>query len=53
MDKTAVKQVEEYVRKTMKDLVNHHDFKHVDRVRNWALQIAKEEGYVEMKEWRG
>ena len=49
MDKTAVKQVEEYVRETMKEMANHHDFKHVDRVRNWALQIAESEG-VEEKE---
>ena len=47
MDKTVVQKVEEYVRETMKDMVNHHDFKHVDRVRNWALQIAASEGFEE------
>ena len=47
MDKTVVKQVEEYVRETMKDVANHHDFKHVDRVRNRALQIAEREGFKE------
>jgi len=47
MGKTAVQQVEEYVRETMKDMASHHDFKHVDRVRNWALQIAEREGFSE------
>jgi len=26
-----------------------HDFKHADRVRNWALRIAREEGYEDLQ----
>ena len=44
MPKSRVEQVEDYARETLTKEVAH-DFKHVDRVRNWALQIAREEGY--------
>jgi uncharacterized protein len=44
MPKSKVQQVENYVREMLTKAVAH-DFKHVDRVRNWALRIATEEGY--------
>jgi len=44
MPKSRVEQVEDYARETLTKEVAH-DFKHVDRVRNWALRIAREEGY--------
>jgi uncharacterized protein len=44
MPKSKVEQIEDYARETLTKEVAH-DFKHVDRVRNWALRIAKEEGY--------
>ena len=31
------------------DLMIAHDFKHVDRVRNWALVIANEEGFTPLE----
>ncbi len=49
MRKTVVQQVEAYIKKTMKNIVSHHDFKHVDRVRNWALQIAEGEGFKDLE----
>jgi uncharacterized protein len=44
-----IQQIENYVRQSMStvvapDLRIGHDFKHVDRVRCWALRIAKNEG---------
>ena len=44
MPKSRIEQVENYARETLTEEVAH-DFKHVDRVRNWALRIAEEEGY--------
>jgi len=44
MPKSKVEQVEDYARETLIKEVAH-DYKHVDRVRNWALRIAEEEGY--------
>ena len=42
--KQIIKKTEEYVKKCMKNLPpNVHDFKHVDRVRKWAIKIAKAE----------
>lgn len=42
--KQIIKKTEEYVKKCMKALPpNVHDFKHVDRVRKWAIKIAKDE----------
>ncbi|HEY41785.1 MAG TPA: HD domain-containing protein [Dehalococcoidia bacterium] len=46
MDKIG--QIEDYVRSTMTGAVAH-DFKHVDRVRHWALRIAKEEGFEDLE----
>jgi uncharacterized protein len=49
-----IQQTEEYVRQTMagtavRDLTIGHDWKHVDRVRRWALAIAKEEGFTDLE----
>ncbi|UCB43116.1 MAG: HD domain-containing protein [Dehalococcoidales bacterium] len=46
MDK--IRQIEDYVRSTMIGAVAH-DFKHVDRVRQWALLIAEEEGFEDLE----
>jgi uncharacterized protein len=48
--RSAVDQIEYWVRETMEaaqdpDLRRAHDYKHVDRVRRWALRVAEEEGY--------
>ena len=43
-----IQQIEDYVKSIMSDKIAH-DFKHVDRVRNWALQIAKEEGFEDLE----
>jgi putative nucleotidyltransferase with HDIG domain len=45
-------RIEDYVRSTMTTVVQPtlalaHDFQHVARVRHWALQIAKCEGYAD------
>jgi len=47
---SPIERIEHYVRKAMDaaqdpDLRLAHDYKHVDRVRRWALHIAGEEGY--------
>lgn len=43
--KQIIEKTEQYVKQCMKNLPpNVHDFKHVDRVRKWALKIAKAEG---------
>jgi len=42
--KQVIKKTEKYVKECMKTLPpNVHDFKHVDRVRKWAIKIAKAE----------
>jgi putative nucleotidyltransferase with HDIG domain len=43
-----IQQIEDYVRSTMTGVVAH-DFKHVDRVRHWALRIAEEEGFKDLE----
>jgi putative nucleotidyltransferase with HDIG domain len=52
MGTSRIQQIEAYVRQTMAGVAGSvleigHDFKHVDRVRRWALAIAREEGYVD------
>ncbi|MES2088339.1 MAG: HD domain-containing protein [Patescibacteria group bacterium] len=42
-DKDTIKQTEEYVQKTLKAHESGHDWWHIERVRNIALKIAKEE----------
>lgn len=44
----TIQQVEEYVKSVMSDEVAH-DFKHVDRVKNWALQIANKENFEDLE----
>lgn len=50
-----IHQIEEYVKDTFvkaeqnNDLTIAHDYKHVDRVRNWALRIAKKEEYQDLE----
>lgn len=42
--KAIIKKTENFVKKCMQDLPpNVHDYKHVDRVRKWAVKIAKAE----------
>ena len=48
-----IQEIENYVVRTMgkvenPDLRIAHDFKHVDRVRRWALHIARDEGYADL-----
>lgn len=42
---TRIQQIEAFARQHMADGEIAHDYKHVDRVRNRALQIASPEGY--------
>ncbi len=47
MQENRIQHIERYVGRTMAkplvpDLMIAHDFKHVDRVRRWALQIARD-----------
>jgi len=48
MNNKTIQQVEDYVRSVMSDEVAH-DFKHVERVKNWALQIAEKEGFEDLE----
>ncbi|MBI1278822.1 MAG: HD domain-containing protein [Anaerolineaceae bacterium] len=43
-----VQLIEEYAQSLMTGEVAH-DYKHVDRVRHWALKIARQEGYSQME----
>lgn len=47
MHNAILQQIEDFVRPFMVAEVGH-DFKHVDRVRNWALLIARQEGYRDL-----
>ena len=47
MQASKIQQVEDYARQAMAGAVAH-DFKHVDRVRNWALQIALGEDFQDI-----
>lgn len=49
-----IRQVEAFVQQTMDDTQDNdhkiaHDYKHVDRVRRWALAIAGGEGFVALE----
>jgi HD superfamily phosphodiesterase len=51
--RSVIDRIEHYVRETMDaaqdpNLRLAHDYKHVDRVRHWALRIAAEESYSEV-----
>lgn len=48
MENPKIQQVENYVKSIMSEEVAH-DFKHVDRVRNWALKIAQQEGFEDLE----
>lgn len=48
MANKKIQQIEEHVRKIMGNEVAH-GFSHVDRVRKWALQIAKKENYKDLE----
>ena len=54
MQENRIQHIKQYVQMTMAkplvpDLMIAHDFKHVDRVRRWALQIARAEGYENLE----
>jgi len=47
--KQILKKIENYVIKIMKTVKEEsHGFRHVDRVRKWALKIAKKEGNMDL-----
>jgi putative nucleotidyltransferase with HDIG domain len=48
-----IRQIEDYVRQIMDGVVDNdhkiaHGYKHVDRVRRWALAIARAEGFADL-----
>ncbi len=47
MPSDRIQTIEAYARQAMASNVAH-DFKHADRVRNWALSIARAEGYDDL-----
>lgn len=54
MARDRIRQIETYARQSMStfvapDLRIGHDFKHVDRVRHWAIQIARNEGFEDIE----
>jgi uncharacterized protein len=53
MTADRIQQIEDYVRQTLEGVSDNdhriaHGYKHVDRVRRWALAIAREEGFSEL-----
>lgn len=47
--KEIIKKTEEYVKKTMAPLKDEaHGYRHVDRVRKWAIKIGQAEGGVDL-----
>ncbi|MFA5076525.1 MAG: HD domain-containing protein [Patescibacteria group bacterium] len=46
--KNQIKKIEQYVQKISKSQTTH-DYDHVDRVRQWAVLIAKKEKYPDLK----
>jgi len=52
-DSHLIMITEEYVKEVMAQQEGHlviaHDFKHVNRVRNWALHIAQREGFGDLQ----
>ena len=54
MTKDRIQQIEDHVKElvngaTAPELKIAHDFKHTDRVRGWALQIARNEGFEDLE----
>ena len=54
MVKDRIEQIEDYIKQSMgtgtaPDLSIAHDYKHVDRVRGWALRIARGEGIQDLE----
>src|SRR5690349_13699121 len=45
---SRIQTIEAYAKPLMTGEIAH-DFKHVDRVRHWALKIAKQEGYPDLE----
>lgn len=43
-----IKQIENFAKEKTANIIAH-DFMHVNRVRNWALKIAKSEGYQDLE----
>ncbi|MEM8858557.1 MAG: HD domain-containing protein [Chloroflexota bacterium] len=57
MNKTSnrIKEIEKFAKESMASIKNldlklAHDYKHVDRVRGWILQIAQNEGYNNLEQ---
>lgn len=52
-DNDLITRIENYVEEAMVSKEGHlliaHDFKHVDRVRNWSLRIAEGEGFSDLQ----
>jgi uncharacterized protein len=48
MSDNNIQRIEDYALQVMAEEVAH-DFKHADRVRRWALQIARSEGYERLE----
>jgi len=53
MTADRIQQIENYVRQTLESVSDNdhqiaHGFKHVDRVRRWALAIARGEGFADL-----
>ena len=48
MTTTTIPYIEAFARPFMVAEIGH-DFKHIDRVRNWVLRIAREEGYPDLE----
>ena len=51
MNRRKITLIEDFVRQELGEITGHliaHDFKHLDRVRNWALKIAESERFYEL-----
>ena len=53
MTTEKIRQIEDYVRQIMDGVADNdhkiaHGFKHVDRVRRWALVVAGAEGFTDL-----
>jgi HD superfamily phosphodiesterase/GNAT superfamily N-acetyltransferase len=51
LNRDRVKEIEDFAQRSFRNvrsLLIAHDYKHVDRVRHWALHIARSEGYEDL-----